>query len=101
MTDIVERLNVAAKTAEASDWCSVGPNMLYEAAAEITRLRALVEEMGKIADRIDRQVKASDGYAEEYARADEMRPTTWQISNSHFTDLARELRTLAKAKEQS
>ena len=99
MTDIDTATRIAVESVRAvTD--AYGPELAAKD-AEIVFLRALVVEMGKIADRIDRQVKASDGYAEEYAKEDEPRPTTWQISNSHFTDLARELRTLAKAKEQS
>ena len=75
---------------------------LAEARAEITALRARVEDLERvardIAARMHRQVKASDAYAEEYAKKDEVRPTAWQIGNSHFTDMARELDAALRAK---
>ena len=71
-------------------------------AATITALRKRVAELEgvsrDVATRMHRQVKASDGYAESAAKKDELRPTVWQICNSHFTDLARELEAALRAK---
>lgn len=56
------------------------------------RIARLENGMTRIADQIERQAKASDGYAAQAAGKDEMRPTVWELQNGHFRDLAKELR---------
>ena len=59
-----------------------------------SRLRLLELQIARIATQIERQVKAADGYAAMVATKEEGRPTTWELQNSHFRDLAKELQDL-------
>lgn len=90
--DLLARLGHDVRRPKDPSAAGVSPAPIVTLSQLERQISRLENGITRIADQIDRQVKAADGYAAQSVRKDEARPTVWELQNGHFRDLAKELR---------